>query len=47
MNKTHKQQGDVRLTKIDKLPPGTKLLKPDTRGIVVAEGETKIGRAHV
>lgn len=40
MNLNNKQQGDVRLTKINKLPEGTKLLKPDKRGIVVAEGET-------
>jgi hypothetical protein len=40
MNPNQKQQGDVRLTKINKLPEGVKLMKPDRRGIVVAEGET-------
>jgi hypothetical protein len=33
------QQGDVCLLKISDLPVGCKAIKPDQRGIVLAEGE--------
>jgi hypothetical protein len=39
MKQIHIQQGDVALERIAKLPPGLKPVKPDPRGIVLAEGE--------
>lgn len=39
-NKNHVQQGDVLLLKISKLPSNCKPVKQDSRGAVVAEGET-------
>ena len=39
-NAKQRQQGDVRRTKIDAIPAGAIEIKPDKRGIVVAEGET-------
>jgi hypothetical protein len=46
MNKDQLQQGDVLLTRVAKLPKGTKEIKPGVRGHVLAEGETT-GHAHV
>jgi hypothetical protein len=45
MNQKQRQQGDVRLTRLSKLPEGAIEIKPDERGIVVAEGE-RTGHYH-
>lgn len=39
MNKNQLQQGDVLLKRVSELPSNAKLMPPDKRGIVLANGE--------
>jgi len=39
MNNNHLQQGDVLLKRVSSIPAKAKAVKPDNRGIVLAEGE--------
>lgn len=45
MNNKQLQQGDVLLKRIAGIPKGSKLIKPNKRGHVLAEGEIT-GHAH-
>lgn len=46
MNKTQKQQGDVCIEYIDRMPSDGRVIQSTARGYVVAQGE-HTGHAHV